>query len=109
RTVLPDIPDVADELDHLAHAWSRLVPTHRVAALVVTLHLRPEAEHEASAARHLEVPGDLRVDERDPRECDRDVGADDGPLGGGCGHGAGKIRIVPGLRGPEALESQLLR
>jgi hypothetical protein len=47
----------------------------------VALHLRAEAEDEASARGGLQIPRDLRVDERAPREGDRDVGPERDALG----------------------------
>src|SRR5581483_7677060 len=96
-----DVPDVPDELHHLAQPRARRGPRRRVAALVVTLHLRAEPEHEAAPRSLLEIPGDLRVDERAAREGDGDVGADGDALGGRRGERTGEIRIVARLGRPE--------
>src|SRR5205823_5666833 len=109
RAVLPDVPDVTDELDHLAEPRAGRGPRRRVAALVMTLHLRAEPEDEAAARRRLQVPRDLRVDERAPRERDGDVRADRHVVGRRRGGRARKVRIVAGLGGPDPVVPELLR
>src|SRR5256885_13507448 len=91
---LKRVPDITDQEDQLAEPRARRQPRRRVAALVVALHLRAEPEDEAAARGGLEVPGDLRVDERAAREGDRDVGADRDALGRGRGERGGQIRVV---------------
>src|SRR5581483_5767327 len=107
--VLPDVPDVTDQLDHLAESGAGRRPRRRVASLVVPLHLRPEAEDEAAARQHLEVPRDLRVHERAPRERDGDVRADRHVIGRGRGEHAWQVGIVSRFRGPQAVVAELLR
>ena len=109
RAVLPHVPDVADQEDHLAEPRARRQPRRRVAALVVALHLRAEPEDEAAARGGLEVPGDLGVDERAAREGHGDVGADRDALGRGRRERGGEIRVVARLRRPETVVPEPLR
>src|SRR5439155_20207274 len=64
RAVLPHVPDMADQEDHLAEPRARRQPRRRVAALGVALHLRAEPEDGAAARGGLEVPADLHGDGR---------------------------------------------
>src|SRR5262249_13694711 len=107
--VLPDVPDVADEQDHLAQPRAGGRPGRRVAALVVTLHLRPEAQDEAAAGRRLQVPADLRMHQGAARKGDGDVGADGDPLRAGRGDGGTQVWIVARLRRPDAVVAERLR
>ena len=59
---LPCPPDRMQCADIVAHARHRRRPGDAEAALVVRLHLRPDAEHEASVRRLLQVPGIVRRD-----------------------------------------------
>src|SRR5215831_15860901 len=56
RTVLPAVPHCADHLNHLAQLRPRMFPFHAEAALVVTLHLSAEPEHETAPRCFLQVP-----------------------------------------------------
>src|SRR5579862_8956180 len=108
RPVLPHVPDVADELDHLAQPRAGCRPRCGVPPLVVALHLRAEAEDEAATRRGLEVPRDLRVHQRAARERDRDVRADRRVIRRARRDRAREVRIVPGLRRPDAVVAELL-
>src|SRR5207245_788531 len=108
RPMLPDVPDVTDELHHLPETRPRRGPRRGVPPLVVPLHLRAEPESEAAARGGLQVPRDLRVDERTPGEGDGDVRPERDALGRGRGDGDRQVRIVAGLRGPEAVVAELL-
>jgi hypothetical protein len=106
RAVLPAIPDRAQGLHDLAELRARRFELHREAPLVVALHLRAEAEDEATDRRGLQVPGDVRGDHRAPWKRDRDRGAEPQARGRGRGHGQRQIRIVLGFGRPETVEAQ---
>ena len=83
-------------------------PRRSIATLVVSLHLRAEADAETSAGKALEVPRDLRGSHRAARERDRDVRAKrDLTRVLGSDHQRQK-RIVSGLRRRDAIEAQFL-
>ena len=69
---LPCPPDRMQGADIVAHARHRRRPRDAEAALVVRLHLRPDAEHETSVGRLVQVPGIVRRDRRRARKRDGD-------------------------------------
>ena len=108
RVVLPAIPDRADGDDHLPQPRPGRVPRDAEAALVVSLHLRAEAENEASLRLRLQIPRDLRMHERAARERDRDRRAEVDARRMLGGERERQVGVVAGLRGPEAVEPEIL-
>jgi hypothetical protein len=107
--LLPAAPDRAHRPDVVAQARRRRNPGDAVPALVVGLHLGPEAEVEAPTGRLLEIPGLVRGDRRTAREGHRHRGAELHPLGRQGGGGERQVRAVRVLERDEPVEAGRLR